>query len=149
MQYLYFENTSGNHNKFYEMSENSGGQTFTATWGKIGTAGVTKDYSMDEWYKKKDEKIKKGYIDVSYKGTPPGPKYTLNKDHLKRVDKVLMLLTVHANDIYGHKELSRDVGAIRNALKDKKSPELGSLNKNDMTYLNDVWKKIRHYVNKN
>ena len=45
---VYLENKSENHNKFYEMVENSDG-TFVAKFGKIGTGGSTKLYSMREW----------------------------------------------------------------------------------------------------
>ena len=56
--------TGANNNKFYEMSENSDG-TFTAKWGRVGGNFDTKNYPNYEWNKKYNEKIKKGYEDVT------------------------------------------------------------------------------------
>ena len=61
MKTIYLENTSGNHNKFYHMIENKDGASFTASWGRIGTNGRTQIYGMNEWDKKYNEKINKGY----------------------------------------------------------------------------------------
>lgn len=55
---------SANNNKFYNFHDN-GDNTFTVTYGRVGTDGVNKTYEMwywDELYKKKTDK---GYKDVT------------------------------------------------------------------------------------
>jgi len=148
MRYLYFENTNPGHNKFYEMTEAPSGNTFKSRWGKIGSSGTVKDYPIDQWYIIRDKKIAKGYDDVSHKGNPPAPTIVVNKAHLKKVDKLILLLTVNEEKIVGGKELIRDVSAIRKGLKDIKSGYKGNLDAADMKYLNDVWKKVREYAKK-
>ena len=53
-----------NSNKFYRM-ENNGDGTFKATWGRVGNSGQTKNYPISQWEKKRREKIKKGYIEIT------------------------------------------------------------------------------------
>jgi predicted DNA-binding WGR domain protein len=50
----------GSSHKFYEMEEISGNQ-FVATYGKVGTAGTKYTYHIDDWDKKYNEKLGKGY----------------------------------------------------------------------------------------
>ncbi len=54
--------TSANNNKFYEMRDNKDG-TFTATYGRVGSAGVERTYNVTQWNSKYNEKIRKGYKD--------------------------------------------------------------------------------------
>jgi predicted DNA-binding WGR domain protein len=61
MKSVYLENTTDHHDKFYSMVENNDGASFTATWGRIGSNGRTQIYGMNEWDKKYNEKIDKGY----------------------------------------------------------------------------------------
>jgi hypothetical protein len=57
------ECTDGSSNKFYEMHDNEDG-TFTATYGPIGGRSTSTDYDIEEWDKKFNEKINKGYYEV-------------------------------------------------------------------------------------
>jgi hypothetical protein len=59
-RHVMLENTSGNHNKFYEMTEHNNG-TFEVRYGRIGESGVVAVYDINEWDKKYKEKINKGY----------------------------------------------------------------------------------------
>ena len=59
----YFEDTSGNSNKFYLMVEDTGNSTFTATWGAIGTVGSSKVYPMSKWNSVFSTRIRHGYAD--------------------------------------------------------------------------------------
>jgi len=54
--------TSANNNKFYDMRENTDG-TFTATYGRVGSAGAQAIYNIGQWNSKYNEKIRKGYKD--------------------------------------------------------------------------------------
>ena len=56
--------TDENNNKFYNMHENGDG-TFTATWGRVGTAGTSKTYPMSKWDSTYRSKTGKGYQDIS------------------------------------------------------------------------------------
>jgi len=56
--------TESNNNKFYNMEELSDG-SWKATWGRVGSAGSTKTYQSYEWNKKYNEKLSKGYSDVT------------------------------------------------------------------------------------
>ena len=56
--------TENNNNKFYTMHDNGNG-TFTATWGRVGTAGSSKDYPMSKWDSTYKSKTGKGYQDIS------------------------------------------------------------------------------------
>ena len=54
--------------------ENKDGVSFTASWGKIGSDGRSYVYDMSEWDNKYQEKINKGYENISGVGsnvTPP------------------------------------------------------------------------------
>ena len=52
-----------NNNKFYRMIDN-GGYEFTVEYGRIGNTNFATDsYSMRDWDKKYNEKIRKGYTD--------------------------------------------------------------------------------------
>lgn len=63
--------TENNNNKFYSMTANPDGSTWTAAWGRIQGAedtvisSQTKVYSMYEWDKTYNSKVKKGYQDVT------------------------------------------------------------------------------------
>ena len=61
-KYLVFV-SENNNNKFYHMKRN--GNTFTATWGRVGTAGQCKSYPISQWDKKLQKKLAKGYTDQS------------------------------------------------------------------------------------
>lgn len=55
--------TADNHNKFYKMIPH--GDTWTAEYGRVGVGSQSCQYSMSQWNKKYNEKIKKGYVDQS------------------------------------------------------------------------------------
>lgn len=42
---VYFEQIAGSARKFYLMTEDDGGSTFTANYGRIGTTGSVKTYA--------------------------------------------------------------------------------------------------------
>jgi poly [ADP-ribose] polymerase len=53
-----------NNNKYYEMHENSDG-TFLAKFGRVGASPQSASYPMSKWKTKYNEKLKKGYRDVT------------------------------------------------------------------------------------
>lgn len=52
-----------NMNRFYHMIP--GGSEFTVHWGRVGSKGQRKTYSSSQWDKKYNEKLKKGYLDIT------------------------------------------------------------------------------------
>lgn len=58
--------TADNHNKFYYMEDLNNG-TFKVTYGRVGNSERIVTYPISDWDKKYNEKIKKGYIDVTEK----------------------------------------------------------------------------------
>ena len=60
---IYLECTSNGSNKFYLMTPSADQSEFTATYGKIGSIGQTTKYSISQWHKKLNEKLRKGYVE--------------------------------------------------------------------------------------
>lgn len=60
--------SQSNHNKYYNMRDNGDG-TFTAEYGRVGSAPQTATYPSSQWSKKYNEKLNKGYKDVTDKRT--------------------------------------------------------------------------------
>lgn len=52
--------TAQNNNKFYLMQSNDDNTSFTATYGRVGTAGQTATYPMSKWSQKYNEKNQEG-----------------------------------------------------------------------------------------
>jgi poly [ADP-ribose] polymerase 2/3/4 len=52
-----------NNNKYYRMIEE--GSNFTVKYGRVGLTEITVSYPMSQWDKKYNEKIKKGYKDIT------------------------------------------------------------------------------------
>lgn len=56
--------TADNHNKFYNMTENDDG-TFTVEYGRIDQSSRTTTYPMSRWETIYNQKISRGYTDVT------------------------------------------------------------------------------------
>lgn len=56
--------TADNHNKYYRMIPH--GDTFSVEYGRVGVNCQTASYSMSQWNKKYNEKVKKGYVDQTH-----------------------------------------------------------------------------------
>lgn len=54
-----------NNNKFYNMTVDPSGQTFTALWGRIGDVGKTTVYPISKWHSTIKSKERKGYKNIS------------------------------------------------------------------------------------
>lgn len=63
---VYFEQIAGSARKFYLMTEDDGGSTFTANYGRIGTTGSVKTYPMSKWQHVYNTRIQHGYTDNGY-----------------------------------------------------------------------------------
>lgn len=58
--------TANNNNKYYYMTDLNNG-SFKVQYGRVGGSETVLTYPMRDWDKKYNEKIKKGYIDVTEK----------------------------------------------------------------------------------
>ena len=56
--------TGNNNNKFYKMHDRGDG-TFDVTFGRVGTSGQMTSYPISKWDQKYNEKVRKGYRDVT------------------------------------------------------------------------------------
>lgn len=56
--------TTNNNNKYYRMIPH--GDTFEVEYGRVGASCQHASYSMSQWDKKYNEKIKKGYVDQTH-----------------------------------------------------------------------------------
>lgn len=89
--YLTYIDESENSKKFYLLQRQR--DFFVATWGKIGTSGQNKSYSLEEANKKLAEKIAKGYKIVEFTEKKPEnepkenePKESINfMEELRRI----------------------------------------------------------------
>lgn len=57
--------TENNNNKYYEMTYN-GGSNFAVKYGRVESTSVDCSYPIGDWDKKYNEKVKKGYVDVTH-----------------------------------------------------------------------------------
>lgn len=62
-RYLVMVTASANNNKYYKQIPH--GDSWTAEYGRVGSSPQRREYSMSQWDKKYNEKIKKGYTDQS------------------------------------------------------------------------------------
>lgn len=56
--------TANNNNKFYNMKDLDNG-TFEVEYGRVGATSTKLSYPISDWNKKYNEKLKKGYVDIS------------------------------------------------------------------------------------
>lgn len=56
--------TTNNNNKYYRMIPH--GDTFEVEYGRVGASCQHASYSMSQWDKKYNEKVKKGYVDQTH-----------------------------------------------------------------------------------
>ena len=63
--YLFMANPDANNNKYYKMINHSN-DTFSVEYGREGAKPQTRIYNLSTWSKKYDEKIRKGYKDITH-----------------------------------------------------------------------------------
>ena len=60
-RHLVMVSAGANNNKYYDMTPH--GDSWTATYGRIGSGSQQRNYPISQWNSKYNEKIKKGYVD--------------------------------------------------------------------------------------
>jgi predicted DNA-binding WGR domain protein len=84
---LRFTSEDGSSDKFINM-DYSGGQTFTATWGRFGSAGRQTEYPVGEWDAYYRGKTRKGYMDVTGEDYADSPVQAVLPEKASSVPKV-------------------------------------------------------------
>lgn len=83
--------TPDNNNKFYYM-ENLNNGKFKVEYGRVGASSTTVFYDISKWDKKYNEKIKKGYIDVTEKISTKAKTSEINIDDADVKDLISFLM---------------------------------------------------------
>jgi poly [ADP-ribose] polymerase len=77
-----------NNNKFYEMKDNNDG-TFTAYWGRVGSSPQKKVYAISQWNSVSNQKLKKGYRDITHTRAKPSSKTSEDNHHLNTTSHII------------------------------------------------------------
>jgi predicted DNA-binding WGR domain protein len=153
MKKIRLHNTSGTHNKFYEMNETGNGD-FVASWGRIGNSiyPQQKSYPMSDWDKVLNAKISKGYV------VAPQPKKPAKRKASKRLVDVLddkLPNRTFWDNVFGKLQMLQDkIEATNPSIDD---PELRwvsdrieywiseerILSKGEMVHANQYWRKYK------
>lgn len=77
--------TGNNNNKYYEMEWDGKSANFNVKYGRVESTAVTKSYPSYEWDTKYNEKIRKGYKDMTHTVVEEVVK---DKDRDQKLDKI-------------------------------------------------------------
>jgi len=86
--YLVMVDPNNNNNKYYKMDYTSG-DTFSIEYGRIGQGKQTETYSISMWEKKRKEKLKKGYVDMTSLVADETKKIKSDKKYIDIPDRVI------------------------------------------------------------
>lgn len=99
--------TPDNNNKFYYM-ENLNNGKFKVEYGRVGASSTTVFYDISKWDKKYNEKIKKGYIDVTEKISTKAKTSEINIDDIDVKDLISFLMKESKQSILRDYSVSSD-----------------------------------------
>lgn len=99
--------TPDNNNKFYYM-ENLNSGKFKVEYGRVGASSTTVFYDISKWDKKYNEKIKKGYIDVTEKISTKAKTSEINIDDVDVKDLIAFLMKESKQSILRDYSVSSD-----------------------------------------
>lgn len=132
--------TPNNNNKFYYMEDLNNG-TFLAEYGRVGSASSKVTYSIRDWDKKYNEKLKKGYIDVSESLRQDIQKGELKIDDEDVKDLISFLMSCARQSIKSNYQVNVD--SISDIQINKVQSIIDELSKNDSITLNEVNDKLK------
>lgn len=135
--------TPNNNNKFYNMTDLGNG-TFEVEYGRVGATSVKTSYSISQWDKKYNEKIKKGYVDISESLSQDIKKASLKIDDKDVKDLISFLMSCAKQSIKSNYEVSLD--SISDIQINKVQEILDELNDLDLTKL--PYNIINNYLQK-
>lgn len=97
--------TAENNNKYYEMTYN-GGSNFAVKYGRVESTSVTDSYPIGMWDKKYNEKVRKGYVDMTHtvsEKVPVKSSKTVTASYAKiddaLVDKFITLMKKYTDNL--------------------------------------------------
>lgn len=134
--------TPNNNNKFYDM-EDLGNGSFKVTYGRVGGSETVLTYSSRDWDKKYNEKIKKGYIDISESLSQDIKKAGLEIEDKDVKELISFLISCAKQSIKNNYEISLD--NVSDIQINKVQDLLDSLSKRDdltLTEVNNVLRDI-------
>lgn len=99
--------TPNNNNKFYNMTDMGDG-TFQVEYGRVGATSTKTSYSISLWDKKYNEKLKKGYIDISESLSQDIKKASLDIEDKDVKDLISYLMSCAKQSIKSNYEVSLD-----------------------------------------
>ena len=99
--------TPNNNNKFYNM-EGLGNNTFKVEYGRVGATSTVLTYPIHGWYKKYNEKLKRGYIDIPESLQQDIKKAQLKIDNKDVKDLISFLMSCAKQSIKSNYEVSLD-----------------------------------------
>ena len=132
--------TPNNNNKFYYMEDLNNG-TFLAEYGRVGSASSKVTYSIRDWDKKYNEKLKKGYVDVSESLRQDIQKGELKIDDEYVKDLISFLMGCARQSIKSNYQVNVD--NISDIQINKVQSIIDELSKNDSITLNEVNDKLK------
>lgn len=137
--------TTANNNKFYEMTWN-GGPNFTVKYGRVESTATTVNYPYSMWNTKYNEKVNKGYKDVTDLVTVQVVKDKVKQDVLvdvkeKKVNEFLTLMQNYTNKLVAA-TYSVKAEAVSQKQVDAAQKLIDELNKIDAKKIKDVNDKL-------
>lgn len=99
--------TPDNNNKFYNMVDLGTGY-FEVEYGRVGGTSTKLSYSISDWNKKYNEKIKKGYVNISESLSQTIRKSELDITNQEVKDLILFLMSCAKQSIKSNYEISID-----------------------------------------
>lgn len=132
--------TPNNNNKFYYMEDLNNG-TFLAEYGRVGSASSKVTYSIRDWDKKYNEKLKKGYVDVSESLRQDIQKGELKIDDENVKDLISFLMSCARQSIKSNYQVNVD--NISDIQINKVQSIIDELSKNDSITLDEVNDKLK------
>ncbi len=99
--------TPNNNNKFYNMTDLGNGQ-FKVEYGRVGATSTILTYPILDWNKKYNEKIKKGYIDITESLSKDIKKSELDIDNDEVKELISFLMSCAKQSIKSNYEIPID-----------------------------------------
>lgn len=124
-----------NNNKYYTLTKVNN-DTFKVEYGRVGAKPQIENYPIHRWNSKYNEKIKKGYIDITNNYSNSSGQFSFNDDNVKEFFNVF---STYVKNIVNNNYLSDTVqGIVISKCKDL----IYSLNNLSLSDVNDVLLEI-------
>lgn len=89
--------SENNNNKYYNMTKSDGAVTFSVEYGRVGATCQKETYPLSKWHTKYNEKIKKGYKDITEISTVIQSNSPVKISEEQIIEQVILQLQKFAN----------------------------------------------------